>query len=155
MKYIKSYNESIKHLLKPKKDEDFKKVFNSLPPNKKIFTIRKYDMWDILPKEEIQEIRNEVNKNLQKIINEYVDKYNNSFFKDFLKKYPTQESFEDKLHKDYYTYNEEEDIWDYCYHQYDLLKDEFNNLPDEYDDISGIFEEIWDNFHLDLCDNGW
>jgi len=50
MKHIKTYNESIRHLLKPKSEEDILKELERLSDSDKIITIIKYKLpYDLLP----------------------------------------------------------------------------------------------------------
>ena len=50
MKYLKSYNESIKHLLKPKNQENILKELEKLSDSDRIRAIIKYQLpYDILP----------------------------------------------------------------------------------------------------------
>jgi len=54
MKYLIKYNESIKHLLKPKSEEDIKKTVQNLSPQEKLYHACKHNLlW--LAKEAIEE----------------------------------------------------------------------------------------------------
>jgi len=61
MKYLKSYNESISHLLKPKKEEDIKDLINNInDPYSKLYTIFSNGIEDFFEEKEIINIFNQL-----------------------------------------------------------------------------------------------
>jgi len=73
MKYLKSYNESIRDKMTPKSGEDIKKSLADLDAINKYSFIKKYNIKDLYSKEEMEELEKEVriNYNLNK---EYINK---------------------------------------------------------------------------------
>jgi len=97
MKYLKPYNESIRHLLKPKKLEDVKNDLLKLKPIDVLIKIKQYDLYHLFNKDEIKELMNHFSNKYHYIIDyklydyftddellEYI-KMNNSSFEFILK----------------------------------------------------------------------
>lgn len=55
MKHIKTYNESIIHLLKGKSKDEMKNIVYSLPYYKKYVYIEKHDLYDLFTEKELEE----------------------------------------------------------------------------------------------------
>jgi hypothetical protein len=101
MKHIKPYNESIKHLLKPKSNDDIKKSLTGLNSAQIVNKIRKYnmDIYDIFSKEEVFNMLEEITKDINKIVDKYTKKYNTDFFKEYVEKFPNKFTHDTELYK--------------------------------------------------------
>ena len=74
MKYLKSYNESIKHLLKPKNKEDVINKINMLEDHKKWANIIKYDLKKFFSLEELEKYKDEYTIYIDKSLNMIYDR---------------------------------------------------------------------------------
>jgi len=81
MKYLKPYNESIKHLLKPKNKEDVINKINMLEDHKKWANIIKYDLKKFFSLEELEKYKDDYSIYIDKSLNMIYDRlYSNGTF---------------------------------------------------------------------------